>query len=78
MVADEKQEFELWPENELPLLAMMRCRNCWRIAPMGGLIGLDWSQVEIRLRQMRISRKDRAWVEEGLEILEALVLDQQR
>lgn len=65
----EEEEIELWPENELPLSVFSRLGDCWRYAPMGGRIGLDWLQVEAVMRQMRVSRKDAFTVLEAIRRL---------
>jgi len=48
----------VWDENEAALRAFLRCRRCWRLAPMGGIIGLDYAQVVAVLRAMRVKNLD--------------------
>lgn len=38
--------FQVWPENWPTVLLFWRVRRCWRVAPMGGLVGMDWVQVQ--------------------------------
>lgn len=42
--------FEVWPDNWPAWEVFQRCRTQWRVAPMGGLLGLDYSGVEIVIR----------------------------
>ena len=50
----EDERFAVWPENERALAAFLYCRRLWRIAPMGGVLGLDRPGVESELRMRKI------------------------
>lgn len=50
----------------------LACSTQWRIAPMGGITGLDYAAVESVMRMMRI--KGRAEVFEGLRVMENAAL----
>ncbi len=72
----EEEEVELWPENELPLSIFSRLGDCWRYAPMGGRIGLDWAQVDVLMRQMRVKKSERLQLTDVLRQLAAAVLSE--
>lgn len=48
--------FGVWPENQVTVQNFCTVRRFWRVAPMGGLMHLDWTQVEARLRQKGVTR----------------------
>ena len=50
--AQESESFELWPENEAPLMLFMRMRTQWRMGPAGP-VGLDYAGVRAALALMR-------------------------
>lgn len=39
----------MWPENWETVQLFWRMQRLWRVAPMGGLIGLDWAQIQSKL-----------------------------
>jgi hypothetical protein len=78
MLADEEQElFAVWPANERSLNAFLAVGRQWRVAPMGGLLGLDYPGVEavLRMRKIKVDAElldDLAVMESGaLEVLNA-------
>lgn len=60
-----------WPENEQPLAVFQHLGRAWRYNPMGGLIGLDWPQVESRLHTMGVPVAKWPDLCDALELLEA-------
>ena len=44
--AADEDGFSLWPDNAPTFELFLRCATQWRVAPMGGVIGLDYSAVE--------------------------------
>jgi hypothetical protein len=52
-------------------------RRCWRVAPMGGLMGFDWIQVEHRVRQKGVRRPRALRLElDRLELMEGVALEE--
>lgn len=49
--------------------------GCWRYAPMGGIIGLDYPQIESVLRLRGIKKKKRKKLFEQLQWVERGALD---
>ena len=45
----EDDGFDIYPENQAAWLAFLKINRCWRYAPMGGILGLDWQQASSRL-----------------------------
>lgn len=39
----------MWPENWDTVQLFWQVQRLWRIAPMGGFIGLDWTQIQAKL-----------------------------
>lgn len=39
----------MWPENWDTVQLFWSVQRLWRIAPFGGYIGLDWSQIQSKL-----------------------------
>lgn len=63
-----ERPFEVWPENWPAWEAFHLCTTQWRSAPMGGLLGLDYTAVEIVLRAHSIpiqTLKDLQHIEAG-------------
>lgn len=46
----------MWPQNVRTVQYFCAVRRFWRVAPMGGLMHLDWIMVETRLRQKGLTR----------------------
>ena len=46
----ESPPFEVWPENWPVIELWCRVQTQWRVAPMGGLLGLDYQAVDMVLR----------------------------
>lgn len=68
--------FGVWPENVRTVGLFIAVRRCWRIAPMGGVMGFDWIQVESRLRQKGV-RPNRLRRElDRLELMEGAALQE--
>lgn len=47
---DDDDVFAVWPANERSLDAFLRVRRQWRLGPVGGVMGFDYTQVEALLR----------------------------
>lgn len=56
LLTDElPEDFEVLPENWDAVRTFMRLQSQWKVAPMGGLIGLDYAAVEVVMRLLRIA-----------------------
>ncbi|MDD9875788.1 MAG: DUF1799 domain-containing protein [Gammaproteobacteria bacterium] len=40
-------EYDVWPENKPTVELFLACATQWRIASMGGVIGLDYQAVSV-------------------------------
>lgn len=67
--------FGVWAGNSEALELFFRLKRCWRLHPFSGKpLGLDWGQVESKVRLLRVA-EDR-WVElvGQMEVCEGVVL----
>jgi len=48
-------DFDIFPENHQAWQAFGRITRCWRYAPMGGIVGLDWQQASAKLSLLGIT-----------------------
>ncbi len=55
-----EHEMQLLPENQKVAEIFMLCRTQWRVAPLGGLLGLDMTGVKstLELAGVPLSRED--------------------
>lgn len=65
-------DFELWPENELPLSIFIATQTQWRQGPAGPS-GMDYTGVESALRLMRIEAT--AELFQQIRLMERTALD---
>lgn len=73
----ELATFSVWPENWPTVLLFWRVRRCWRVAPMGGLVGMDWQQVQSKAELTGLrGRKRLAREIARLEAMEEAVLEE--
>lgn len=67
--------FGVWSANSEALELFFRLKRCWRLHPFSGKpVGLDWGQVESKVRLLRVPVK--RWVElvGRIEVCEGVVL----
>lgn len=74
--ADAAQSFLVLPQNWDAVRVFLACQTQWRVAPMGGLSGLDYTSVSRVMDWMGID--DQAEAFEGLQVMEIVVLEQSR
>lgn len=67
-------QFWVWPENMPSVRALAMMATQWRVAGMGGYIGLDYNVLPFVFRQLGIGKKKQPEVFSGLQILEREVL----
>lgn len=63
----------MWPENWPAIRLFCRIQRCWRVAPFGGWIGLDWAQLRARMGPHGQDEVDAQ--AERLDVIEDEVLD---
>lgn len=51
----DSNDFDVYPENHQAWLTFLKVGRCWRYAPMGGILGLDWQQANARLSLIGIA-----------------------
>mgnify|MGYP001413433191 CR=1 FL=1 len=61
---------EIWEENWSVLELFCACSTQWRVAPMGGLIGLDYAGVEAAMRMRRLPEPDWPELLADLQVME--------
>jgi hypothetical protein len=66
-------DFEVLPENWEAVTFFRRCQTQWRMAGMGGMVGLDYGAVAWLLRLYEVGN-ERALLED-LQVMEAAVLE---
>ncbi len=69
------EDFEVWPENWLPLSVFLSLNTQWRIAPNGKRSGLDYAVLPVTLRLMGVARKEWGEIFPALQIMEAAFLE---
>ena len=70
---EEEDHFDVWPENWDTVLLFLRCQTQWRVAGMGGMIGLDYGVVEWLFKVYKV--EDERQQLEDLQIMEAAALE---
>lgn len=66
--------FAVWPENWQTLQLFMAVRRCWRMRPMGGVMGFDWTQVQSKMQILGVNRRRMKREALRLELMEDAVL----
>jgi hypothetical protein len=64
------QAIEIWPEHEQAVGVFAAMLTQWRTAPMGGVVGLDYSALPAVLEMMSVPRADWHEVFEQVRIME--------
>jgi hypothetical protein len=64
------QSIEIWPEHEQAVSVFAAARTQWRMAPMGGVVGLDYGALPAVLEMMGVPRADWNEVFEQIRIME--------
>lgn len=64
-------DVDVWPEHVRALELFSRCDTLWRVAPMGGVLGLDYSGVEALMRMAGIDAISRLSLLDELRVMEA-------
>lgn len=67
-------DFEVWPENWNAVMFYLGLSTQWRLAPMGGVVGLDYTGVEAAMRMQRIPAAERPALFDQLRIMELAAL----
>lgn len=54
---DEKNEFEIFPDNEIAVSVFLQVLTQWVVAGMGGIIGLNYQSVQFVLDLNKVDDK---------------------
>lgn len=60
--------FDVWPENWETVQLFLAVQTQWRMAPMGGVVGLDYAAVDAAIRHLRRPMTPELFA--GLQIME--------
>ncbi len=69
------KDFEVWPENWLPISVFNSLNTQWRIAPNGRRYGLDYAAIQATLQLMRVPQIEWAELFQALRSMEAEFLE---
>lgn len=61
----------VWPEHVPALELFSRCDTLWRVAPMGGVVGLDYAGVEAVMRMAGVAEMSRLALLDELRVMES-------
>jgi hypothetical protein len=67
--------FAVWPENWDTVLLFWACRRCWRLKPMGGLMGMDWTTIQAKMGMKGLDAAAQARECARLELMEDAVME---
>lgn len=68
------EDYGVWPENRRAVQVLTLMATQWRVAGMGGYLGLDYNVLPLVMQAAGIKRRHRADTFAGLQILEREVL----
>lgn len=68
--------YGVWPCAVRTVGLFVSVRRLWRVLPMGGLMSLDWMQVEARLRQKGLGDAEVSIELDRLEVMESAALEE--
>lgn len=69
---------EIWPENYRAYCLFHTLRRQWRIAPMGGPLGLDFAIAFHRMDRMGLTPEEYNQLDEDLQVMEDAALEAMR
>lgn len=67
--------FEVWEENWDTVCLFWSVRRCWRMRPMGGVMGFDWTQVQSKMSLKGFDAARLAREEKRLELMEDAIME---
>lgn len=67
--------FEVWEENWDTVLLFWSVRRCWRVRPMGGVMGFDWPQVRSKMQLKRFDDERMEREDARLELMENAIME---
>ena len=75
---DDYEPVEVWPEHWLAWQTFVEMSGQWRLAPMGGVTGLDYTPLFMRMQ--RLALDDAAWNDlfADVRLIEAAAMEQMR
>lgn len=72
-LSGDDQELPIEPEAWPTVQLWMRVQTQWRLAGMGGVVGLDYQAVDVVMRRLRIEDED-GELFAGLQVMEIAAL----
>lgn len=75
MTTDDADAFEIWPENWPTWKLWAEMSSQWRVAGMGGLIGLDYAPLFMRMDRMRLDEDTYELMFADIRAMESAVLE---
>lgn len=73
---DYEEHVEIWPENWPSWRLFRDCSTQWRVAPMGGFIGLDYGPLFALMERRGLSRDEWSQTFDDIRVLESEALNQ--
>lgn len=70
LVREGESDTGVWPEHEQAVSVFAALLTQWRMAPMGGVVGLDYAAIPPALELMAIERADWPGLFEQLRVME--------
>lgn len=67
--------YGVWPENWDTVLLFWQVRRCWRLRPMGGVMGYDWTTIASKMTMNAMTAPAMAREQTRLELMEDAVLE---
>lgn len=67
--------FEVWAENWDTVSLFWSVRRCWRLRPMGSVMGFDWVQVRSKMQLKRFDDERMEREEARLELMENAIME---
>lgn len=67
--------FEVWAENWDTVAFFWSVRRCWRVRPMGGVMGFDWVQLRSKMQLKRFDAERMECEAARLELMENAIME---
>jgi hypothetical protein len=61
---------EVWPENWRSVMLFIDIKSQWRVAGMGGCVGLDYNVLFKKLDRMELTRDEYDQIEDDVRVME--------
>ncbi len=67
--------FAVWPENWDTVCLFWSVRRCWLHFAMGGVMGMDWTQIQARMQLKGFGRRRMARETDRLEMMQDAIME---